>query len=99
MFRIRPMCCVRPLYVLQRTTKSQLFLIRPLPIRAIRSDQGRRYVNGLSGNTPGQIAPPSEGINERQAPNEIPVTSKWMPTAFKMFESAATTLASILVLA
>ena len=58
-----------------------------------------RYVNGFSGPSPGQIGPQGEEADAADADEKSPPTSRWSPTFFKMFESAATTFASILVLA
>lgn len=58
-----------------------------------------RYVNGFSGPGPGQVGPQGEVVESSYADERPVPTSKWSPTFFKMFESAATTFASILVLA
>lgn len=58
-----------------------------------------RYVNGFSGPNPGQVGPQGEVPDEPQASGEIPRSAAWSPTMFKMLESAATTFASILILA
>lgn len=51
---------------------------------------------------PGQPGLQNDGLEESEEPKKSPQTdvkqSKWGPTLFKMFESAATTMASILVL-
>ena len=99
MFPLRSTYFIRASHSSSRTTKFHVFLVSPLSTTASRSEKNRRYINGLSGNTTGQIGPEREEVHESQESRDIPVSSKWMPTAFKMFESAATTLASILVLA
>ena len=58
----------------------------------------RRYAGGIGGPAPGQIDLQGEDA-EASTQNEPKETrSNWSPTLFKMFESAATTFASILVL-
>jgi len=69
----------------------------PTSTRVIRPIE--RYVNGFSGPSPGQIGPQGEEADASNADEKSLPTSKWSPTFFKMFESAATTFASILVLA
>lgn len=61
--------------------------------------KNERYLNGFSGPSPSQIGPQDEVTSSSAADERLPLTSKWSPTFFKMFESAATTFASILVLA
>ncbi len=58
----------------------------------------RRYAGGIGGPAPGQIDLQGEDAeaNTQNEPKET--RSNWSPTLFKMFESAATTFASILVL-
>ena len=58
----------------------------------------RRYAAGIGGPAPGQIELQGEDAeaNTQNEPKET--RSNWSPTLFKMFESAATTFASILVL-
>lgn len=57
----------------------------------------RRYAGGVGGSTPGQIELQREDVEDAQTERRK-TWSNWSPTLFKMFESAATTLASILVL-
>lgn len=60
--------------------------------------RSRRFTGGIGGPTPGQIEPQGEDAEERTQPYQKKTRSSWSPTVFKMFESAATTFASILVL-
>lgn len=66
------------------------------PSIAIRLE--RHYVNGSIGPSPGQIGPQGEDTEESTKIGYNKSTSKWGPTLFKMFESAATTFASLFVL-
>lgn len=68
------------------------------PTRTSVCLRSRRYVGGIGGPTPGQIEPQGEDAEERTQPDPKKTRSSWSPTLFKMFESAATTFASILVL-
>ena len=59
-----------------------------------------RYVNGFSGPSPGQPGTQGEEAEEPKGGEKNSSTPSWRSsTMFKMFESAATTFASILVLA
>lgn len=75
-------------------------LLTPLPKSSSLSRKQERYINGFSGPSPGQVGPSqSEDVEELDKSRVPPSESQWKPTLFKMFESAATTFASILVLA
>ena len=58
----------------------------------------RRYVGSIGGPTPGQIELQGEDAEEYTQIGPRKTRSSWSPTLFKMFESAATTFASIIVL-
>lgn len=58
----------------------------------------RRYVGGIGGPTPVQIELQGEDAEAYTQTERKETRSGWSPTLFKMFESAATTFASILVL-
>ena len=58
----------------------------------------RRYASGVGGPTPGQIDLQGEDVEDYAQTERRKIWSIWSPTLFKMFESAATTFASILVL-
>ena len=58
----------------------------------------RHYAGGFGGPTPGQIDLQAEDAEESTQSERKTPRSNWSPTLFKMFESAATTFASILVL-
>ncbi len=66
------------------------------PSIAIRVE--RRHVNGSVGPSPGQFGPQGEDTEKTTKIEDNKPTSKWGPTIFKMFESAATTFASLFVL-
>ena len=66
------------------------------PSIAIRLE--RRCINGSVGPLPGQFGPQREDIEESTKSEYNKPTSKWSPTLFKMFESAATTFASLFIL-
>lgn len=66
------------------------------PSRATRLE--RRYVNGSVGPFPGQLGPQEEDAEDSTKTENNKSTPKWGPTLFKMFESAATTFASLFVL-
>ena len=88
------------LFAAPRRTNYEVFPIR-LPIQIGSIAARNRYLNGVGGPPsplPGQIQQDEEGKNEpiKSKPGQKP--SRWTPTLFRMFESAATTLASILVL-
>lgn len=58
-----------------------------------------RHINGYGGQPlPGQIGPSSADTEETIKPDKVEEPSKWSPTLFKMFESAATTIVSLMVL-
>ena len=91
---IRHAVCLR--YV-PNTTKhgATLSLYR---LRISSHSNRRRYLNsGSVGPSPGQAGFQEE--ETAQGSEAKPSSSRWGPTFFKMAESAATTLASILVLA
>ena len=73
-------------------------LIRHSQRPAIATRLERRYVNGSVGPSPGQFGPQGENIEDPTETENNKSTSKWGPTLFKMFESAATTFASLFVL-
>lgn len=83
-----------------RIRKSRTLLNTRVPVSLPIPSKNRRYVNGFSGPTPGQVA----GIQGDDAAEESANVAKdtpgfrWAPTLVKMFESSATTFASILVL-
>lgn len=58
----------------------------------------RRNAGSVGGPSPGQIELQGEDAEEYAQSAGKKTQSSWSPTLFKMFESAATTLASILVL-
>lgn len=60
--------------------------------------RARRYAGGFGGPTPGQIEVQGENAEEYTQTERKKTRYSWSPTFFKMFESAATTFASILVL-
>ena len=71
--------------------------LRPWPPRLLLLRISRSY-SGIPGPpTPGQVSPQNDEVDEPQ-PEGSPNASKWAETLFKMFESAATTFASLLVL-
>lgn len=60
-----------------------------------------RHASNFGGPLGGQFGPlnqEDEAIEETPKPSKSEQNSKWTPTLFRMFESAATTFASILVL-
>ena len=65
------------------------------PSIAIRLE--RCYANGSIGPSPGQLGSQEDAENSRKTEYNK-ATSQWGPTFFKMFESAATTFASLFVL-
>ena len=73
-------------------------LRRPSPTRVSFCQPSRHYAAGIGGPTPGQIDLQSEDAEEQMQTEPKFTRSNWSPTLFKMFESAATTFASILVL-
>ena len=67
--------------------------------------QQKRYANGYGGGPqlPGQLAPqpggePEESDSKTTGKAESHGESTWRPTLLKMFESAATTMVSLIVL-
>ena len=58
----------------------------------------RLFANGSIGPSPGQFGSQEEDTEESPKTEYNKATSKWGPTFFKMFESAATTFASLFVL-
>ena len=66
------------------------------PFIAVRLE--RRHINGSVGPSPSQLGPQEEDTEESTKTENNKSTSKWAPTLFKMFESAATTFASLFVL-
>ena len=95
------------------TLSTRLLVIQRLPttslrrspcrdhIRSIASSK-RCYANGFGGpSAPGQVGPQNGEPEESEEPKNVGKErrlSRWGPTLFKMFESAATTVASIVVL-
>lgn len=70
----------------------------PSPTGVLFGVHFRRYANGVGRATPGQIDLQGKYAEEYAPTERRKTSSNWSPTLFKMFESAATTLASILVL-
>lgn len=64
-------------------------------VGAVRNAQQKRGLHGPP--SPGQVAPQND-TGEDGAPRTDADSFKWKPTFFRMFESAATTLASIAML-
>ena len=61
--------------------------------------QFRRYANGYNGPpSPSQILLQPEDIEESVGPNDSVHSSRYVATAYKMFEAAATTFATLAVL-
>lgn len=58
----------------------------------------RRYLNGFGGPSPGQIGPQADDVEEPPKAEKDRPRSQWSATLFKMFESAAATFASLLIL-
>ncbi len=84
----------------QQNTKTYLLLgiIRERsPTRITFCLPSRHYASDIGGPTPGQIDLRGDG-EERTQTGQKNTRSNWSPTLFKMFESSATTFASILVL-
>lgn len=58
----------------------------------------KRNVSGYNGpQIPGQIGQNPETVGNDE-PEKVGQSSNWSPTLFKMFESAATTIVSLMVL-
>lgn len=77
---------------------SRPLLVTRFLIRTSNPLTNRRHVNGYGGAGPGQLGPQGDEAEETtNAARKMP-GFKWTPTLMKMFESSATTLASILVL-
>lgn len=83
----------------QPTTKFRPILRSRFPTSTLIFPTNERHVNGFSGPGPGQIGPQDEEGNGSDADHRLTPTTRWSPTFFKIFESAATTFVSILVLA
>lgn len=66
------------------------------PSIAIRLE--RRHVNGSIGPSPSRFGPQEEDTEDTTKTEYNKSPSNWGPTLFKMFESAATTFASLFVL-
>ena len=62
------------------------------------SQHSRRYAGGIGGPTPGQIDIQETDAEDNTQTERKKTSNSWSPSLFKMFESAATTFASILVL-
>ena len=60
--------------------------------------RSRDYATGVGGPASRQIELQQEDGEENSQSEKNDTRSRWSPTLFKMFESAATTIASILVL-
>lgn len=69
-----------------------------LPTKMSSCLLSRRYAGGIGGPTPGQIMLQGEDAEEPTQTERKKTQPSWSPTFFRMFESAATTFASILVL-
>ena len=68
------------------------------PTRISFCRPSRTYAGSIGGPTPGQLELQGEDAEEPMQNERKFSRSSWIPTLFKMFESAATTFASILVL-
>ncbi len=83
---------------LYRARRSRPVHIPRSPISIPVSLNSRRYVNGFSGPSPGQVGPQGDDAEEPPYARKGTPRLKLVPTLIKMFESSATTFASILVL-
>lgn len=68
------------------------------PMNTSLFTHSRRSSGSVGGPSPGQIELHGEDAEESTQTARKNTRSSWSPTLFKMFESAATTFASILVL-
>ncbi|KAL2043127.1 hypothetical protein N7G274_004187 [Stereocaulon virgatum] len=78
---------------------------RPHTVPAVRLQKtslafqyARRHVNGFGGPLPNQVEPQSDDVEETSRAERNISRPQWSATLFKMFESAATTSASLLIL-
>lgn len=71
---------------------------RRLPTHTSLCLHSRRYASDIGGPTAGQIDLQGKDVNEDTQTEQRNARFNWSPTLFKMFETAATTFASILVL-
>ena len=86
-------------YSQQNANSSLLKILRRQPPTRISFYRpSRNYAGGLGGPTPGQLELQGEDAEEPMESKRKFTQTSWIPTLFKMFESAATTFASILVL-
>lgn len=84
-------------FLCRKSQLPKLYLCQPRTSIGIR-ERARRHYNGIGGSpTPGQVETQAEDADE-SASKSHQHGHKWSPTVFKMFESALTTLASLLVL-
>ena len=72
------------------------FGVSQRPSIAIRIE--RRHINGSVGPSPDQFGLQREDTEKPTKTEDNKPMSRWGPTFFKMFESAATTFASLFVL-
>lgn len=85
---------------LAKATKLRPILLARVPRISSDIPRIRSYVNGSGeGPNPIQVGPQAGDTEKPLKAGRERAASKWSPTVFKMFESAATTFASILVLA
>ena len=91
--------------IFQRHVQQNIELCFPLRLdAAILStripfgQRSRRYAGGIGGSTPGQIDLQEEDAEDNTQTKRKRTSTSWSPSLFRMFESAATTFASILVL-
>ena len=66
--------------------------------RILIIQRSRRYAGGIGGPTPGQIDVQETDAEDHTQTELKKTPSSWSPSLLRMFESAATTFASILVL-
>ena len=93
-------------YISQRHVQKSIELYCPLRLNRVvlstrlpSSQPTRRYAGGVGGPTPGQIDIEETDAEDHTQPERKQISKGWSPSLFRMLESAATTFASILVLA
>ena len=96
--QFRPMNSFRVINRSQQVPNLRRNLVAPFSKSILHFEIDRRCINGFGGPTPGQVGPQGHEAEEPQGSKGTSSSPKWGPTMFKMFESAATTFASILVL-
>ena len=75
-----------------------LSFISPKP-QCLSNYKSIRHIGGYGGPPiPGQIGPQNEDVADTTQTEEARQPSNWSGTLFKMFESAATTIVSLMVL-